>query len=69
MAEMAKFSMRLSDSDRRALEEIAEHHQRNHADMIRFLIRAERRRLSTPAPAPVAQPSAPAVDDFDIVDD
>jgi hypothetical protein len=67
MAEMKRYPLRLSDSDRKQLAELAEHHQRIPADMIRFLIRNEHARIFKQAKAPAAPPSDD--DDFIIVED
>jgi hypothetical protein len=70
MAQTPRYPVRLNDSDRKMLAEIAEHHDRKPADMIRYLIRAEHsrmRRVKT-SPAPVAPPDADDLP-FDIVED
>jgi hypothetical protein len=70
MAETPRYPVRLSDSDRKMLAEIAEHHDRKAADMIRYLIRAEHSRMRRVKTFP-APPSAPEADDlpFDIVEE
>lgn len=77
MAETPRFAVRLSEADRAALGRIAEHHGlSDQADAIRFLIRAEDRRLFAARQAarpPLIQAvdlgAADETDDFTIVDD